>query len=269
MKKIMKQTLQSLLAILATLSLLSAASAQEPPQSRIEMLGPQFEAQAIEEAPDRHQPPRGGDTLARIRFWNQAMLKANSLDHTPVRPGENRVFGEQFGPSRTSRAFAIVHIAIFDAVNAIVGGYRSYTGIPRARFGASVDAAIAQAAHDTLVAVYPSQAPTFDSLLVTDLREIPDGRAKTDGIATGRAAAAAILAMRRNDGSDHLEPCVVLPCPTGGGLYPTSDDPGKWRQDPISMNPLALGAFWGRVTPFVMNSSSQFRAPLPPDLTSA
>ena len=72
------------------------------------------------------------------------------------------MFGEQLGPGRSSRAMAIVHIAIFDAVNAIAGGYRSYTGIcRRAPSDASMEAAIAQAAHDTLVALFPSQAATL------------------------------------------------------------------------------------------------------------
>jgi hypothetical protein len=60
-----------------------------------------------------------------VRRWNQIAIDASGLDHTPVAPGEDRVFGEQVGPGRASRAMAIVHIAIFDAVNAIVGGYQS------------------------------------------------------------------------------------------------------------------------------------------------
>ena len=64
--------------------------------------------------------------------WNQIAIDATGLDHTPVAPGENRVFGEQLGPGRASRAMAIVHIAIFDAINAILGGYQSYTGIESA-----------------------------------------------------------------------------------------------------------------------------------------
>src|SRR5436190_24225915 len=105
-------------------------------------------------------PTQGLDTLHR---WNLIAINASGLDHTPVAPGENRVFGEQFGPGRASRAMAIVHIAIFDAVSAIAGGYRSYTGLPPARAGTSMDVAVAQAAHDTLVALFPSQAASFDA----------------------------------------------------------------------------------------------------------
>src|SRR5262249_45191410 len=128
---------------------------------------------------------------------------------------------------------------------------------------------IALAAHDTLIAVYPSQRPKFDQLLADDLALIPDGNSKDRGIALGRDAAARILALRANDGSQHLEPCVVLPCPTGGLLYPTSNEPGRCRQDPISMSPLALGALWRVVAPFVITSASQFRSPAPPALTSS
>jgi hypothetical protein len=156
---------------------------------------------------------------------------------------------------------AIVHIAIFDSVNAIVGGYRSYTGIHRVHENTSVDSAIAQAAHDTLVAVFPSQAPGFDQKLAEDLSDIQNGQAKTNGINLGHLAAAAILALRSNDGSQHAEPRL-------GVDFFTSDEPGKWRQDPISLIPIALGAHWGEVDPFVLRSGHQFRVPAPPPLRS-
>ena len=90
------------------------------------------------------------DARSRLVHWNGIAIDASGLDHTPVAPGEDRIFGEQLGPGRASRAMAIVHIAIFDAVNAIHNEWNSYTGIEPAPPGASVDAAIAQAAHDTL-----------------------------------------------------------------------------------------------------------------------
>ena len=133
---------------------------------------------------------------------------------------------EQLGPLRTARAFAIVHIAIFDAVNAIVGGYKSYTGLSPARKGASMHAAIAQAAHDTLVELFPSQTKSFDALLAEDLSKIHDGRAKKDGIDLGRQAAAAILALRANDGSQHDEELYgdrVHACCRAGQVAPRPD----------------------------------------------
>ena len=149
----------------------------------------------------RYQPPEGSDPAGRIRYWNQIMLTANAIDHAPL--GEIAPVGEQLGPHRTARAFAIVHIAIFDAVNAIVGGYESYTGIPPAGGRASVDAAIAKAAHDTLAALYPSQEEILDELLTEDLDRIPGGSEKQNGIETGLCAAKAILGLRSDDGSEH------------------------------------------------------------------
>lgn len=117
-----------------------------------------------------------------VHHWNEIAINASGLDHTPVAPAENRVFGEQLGPARAARAMAIVHIAIFDVVNAITGGYQSYTGIPRVLAGTSMNAAIAQTAHDTLVALFPSQRTTFDAFAADDLSRIPDGLGKVNGI---------------------------------------------------------------------------------------
>lgn len=206
----------------------------------------------------------GGSTLSRIIHWNSIAIDASGLDHTPVPPGDPRVFGEQLGPGRSARAMAIVHTAIFDAVNAIEGGYASYTGIPPAQNNTSVDSAIAQAAHDTLVAMFPSQEAAFDEELTEDLGNIPNGQAKMRGIALGRQAAEAILELRSNDGSAHAEPVLVQ----NGGDWVTSNLPGRWRQDPISLIPLALGGHWGEVNPFVLQSANQFRTPAPPALKS-
>ena len=203
----------------------------------------------------------GFSSTAQVRHWNEIAINTSGIDHTPVTPGENRVFWEQLGPGRTGRAMAIVHIAIFDAVNAIAGDYQSYTGLPPAPPGTSMDAAIAEAAHDTLVALYPSQTASFDERLVEDLSQIQDGDAKANGIDLGRRAAAAILALRADDGSLTADPGV-------GVDFITSDEPGKWRQDPISRFPLIVGAYWGEVNPFVLESADQFRAPPPPSMDS-
>src|SRR2546427_8181717 len=106
--------------------------------------GPFYKAPAQPRAPSTHSPQQGSASTSWVRRWNGIAIDASGLDHTPVAPGENRVFGEQFGPGRASRAMAIVQIAIFDAVNAIAGGYRSYGGLPLAPRGTSMKAAIAQ-----------------------------------------------------------------------------------------------------------------------------
>src|SRR5258707_15675495 len=107
-----------------------------------------------------------------VHHWNAIAVDASGIDHTPVAPGEQRVFGENLGPGRSSRAMAIVHIAIFDAVNAIAGGHRGYTDLPAADPKTSMDAAIARAAHDSLRVLYPSQAASLDLLLLEDLDRI-------------------------------------------------------------------------------------------------
>jgi hypothetical protein len=161
---------------------------------------------------------------------------------------------------------AIVHIAIFDAVNAIFREKHGYSGIEPAPPGASVDAAIAQAAHDTLAQLFPSQARAFRTTLNDDLARLiaagHDARRLDAGRRVGRRAAAAILAQRKHDGSEKPEPRI------GIDFFP-SDAPGKWRQDPVSLIPVALGADWGRVKPFVIDSAKSFRVAPPPALNSA
>jgi hypothetical protein len=224
-------------------------------------LGPRFAPGTTTESSPQPATSTNGGAQA-LRHWNQVAMDATGLDHTPVAPGENRVFGQQLGPTRASRAMAIIHIAMFDSVAAISGDLDTYSHMKKAKHDASMNAAIAQAAHDTLVAMYPSQQPTFDQTLANELNQINDGHAKDDGIDVGQRAAAAILALRANDGSQTPEPRL-------GTQFITGNDPGKWRQDPISHSPIALGAYWGNVRPFVLQSSTQFRAPTPPSLTSS
>lgn len=249
---------------LALLAAVPSARAQDKPQDVDQYLGPNHTlAPQLEGQTQNHPTPHGPSAADRLRLWNTIAVDASGRDHTPVAPGEDRVFGEQLGPGRSARAMAIVHIAIFDAVNSVKGGYQSYTGIPRARSGASVDAAIAQAAHDTLISVFPSQTPLFDDLLAEDLGRIHvSPRSLERGLDTGRRAAAEILALRDGDGSDHPEPHM-------GTDYVPGLDAGVWRQDPISMSPVALGAHWGEVESFVMQATNQFRVPPPPAMTSA
>src|SRR5438046_1619583 len=168
-----------------------------------ELLGPLFHP--APNVPPLVGPRQGLDSLHR---WNVIAINASGLDHTPLAPGENRVFGEQLGPGRSSRAMAIVHIAMFDALDAVVGGFTSYTATQAAPGPMSVDAAISQAARDTLAALFPSQTPTFNAYLAENLAAIRNPRQKTNGIDLGHRTATAILAMRLNDGSQIPEPRV-------------------------------------------------------------
>lgn len=226
-------------------------------------LGPRFDrAKQLEPSPERcPEPPASPLSTQGLRRWNAIALDANAIDHTPVASGENRVYGEQLGPTRTSRAFAIVHIAMFDAVNGIARRYQGYNNLPPPPGDTSSQAALAQAAHDTLAALYPSQTARFDALLAEDLARIPPGRAKLNGIEFGRRAALAILERRTNDGSQRAEPVV------GVELHP-SYLPGKWRPDPVSQMPIALGAYWGQVRPFVLERAGQIAPAPPPALNS-
>jgi hypothetical protein len=98
-------------------------------------------------------------------------------------------------------------------------------------------------------------------LLGEDLAQMPDDVAKRRGVLLGRVAAAGVLARMQDDGSDHPEPLI-------GEGYVAGDGPGEWRQDPVSELPVALGARWGKVRPFVIPSGRAFRVPPPPAMTS-
>lgn len=212
---------------------------------------------------DRALPRAARDTFDRLLLWNEVALDTSAIDHTPLQPGETRVFGENFGPHRASRAMAIAHIAMFEAVNATQPKYESYVGLKPVDGDISVDAAIAVAAHDALVFAYPSQAPRLDALLATDLERIRDGKpAIRAGRRLGAAAAAAIAARRRNDGSELPEPVVGKDFTPRGTL-------GSWAVDPVTQLDVALGANWPKVKPFVLLSGDQFRPPPPPALDSA
>jgi hypothetical protein len=196
---------------------------------------------------------RKRSALTAVRHWSEVALDANAIDHARTAP-------EQIGPLRTARALAIFHIAVFDAIN---GGYRGYTGLAHVSHDTSMDAAIAQAAHDTLAALFPSQAVDFAALLAEELGRIRDGRAKRNGIDLGQRAAAAILALRAGDGSQHQEELF-------GTEYIPAAGPNKWRQDPVSEIPIALGSRWGElVMPFVLQSADQFPVAPPPALGTA
>ena len=243
------------LLLLASISL--PAFAQFPGGHR-EAFGPRYEAAPGASSEALRSVPKGMDA---VRRWNAIAIDSSGLDHTPVRPGETRVFGEQLGPCRSARAMAIVHIAMFDTINAVVGKYESFTGV-RAPLGAvSLRVAISQAAHDALTNLFPSQTTDLDRRLAEDLEETPASAMKRRSVLLGHRAAAAILAARLGDGAEHPESFL-------GVDYFTSDAAGHWRQDPISLLPIALGAHWPECKPFVMQAADQFRAPPPPPMNS-
>lgn len=217
-----------------------------------------------------NKPPRTPvSALDRYLMWNEIALDTTAIDHTPDKANPS-CFGEQFGPVRAAYALAIIHIAMFDAENPISKKFVSYSGIPPVSGNVSVDRAIAQAAHDTLVALYPGQKDRLDAIFDVDIASIPGTQAAIDkGAKLGKRAADAILDLRKNDGSQLPEPRVMATCSPGDDTcFPANTTPGLWQIDPISNIMVALGGNWPKVTPFVMTSADQFRAPVPPSLTS-
>jgi hypothetical protein len=171
------------LALTSTLFYAASAYAERPFE---DVFGPRFKASPDAQSTRPDRPSRAHDAAGALLRWNRIAIDASGLDHTPVAAGETRTFGEQLGPGRSSRAMAMVHIAMFDAVIAIVPRYKPYSALKAPPPLTSMQAAIAQAAHDSLVAEFPSQAAHFDDLLDEDLSDIPNGRAKVNGVALGR-----------------------------------------------------------------------------------
>ena len=168
-----------------------------------------------------------------------------------------------------ARMYAMVHVAIHDALNAIERHSRPYAFDERVSSAASTAAAASAAARDVLVSVIGElqESPqcildglnTVEADYAAALAAIPDGVAETDGIAVGRAAAAAIVALRASDGSNQ---------PLQDFAYPQGTAPGEYRFTPGIEPPFAFAPLWGTVTPFVLNDSSQFRPKPPYDVSS-
>lgn len=173
--------------------------------------------------------------------WNELLLQ--SLSSQPARVP-------------FARNMAMVHTAMFDAVNAIDRSFDQYAadGVKASR-GASPEAAAAQAARDTLTALYPSRQAIFDAALAENLAEISTGRA-TKGIAVGKEVARQILALRANDGAA----AIVT-------YTPPNNDPGQWQPTPPNFA-AATNVHVSQITPFAVQSSQQFRPGPPPALTS-
>ena len=154
------------------------------------------------------------------------------------------------------RSYAMMHAAMFDAVNSIDGGYTPYLTAVTGTKHASIEAAAAQAAHDVLASLYPTRLSVFDAELANSLEGIKPNRAQ-QGIRVGQIVAERLLAARANDGWNDAPPSFVLP--------PT---PGNWQPTPPSF-PAATFTHYPAVKPFATTSSSQFAPNPPPALTSA
>jgi hypothetical protein len=173
----------------------------------------------------------------------------------------NTAIANNQNPFAQARYGAIVQLAVFEAVNSITGDYHPYLGTVTAPPGASAEAAAIEAAYRVLVTYFPTSKTTLDAELASSLGSIPDGQAKADGVATGDAAASALISLRANDGSS--PPRSKVPGPPV---------PGEWQATPSCpvVNGVAVGVFfqWQNVTPFGIPSASDFLLDPPPALMS-
>jgi membrane-associated phospholipid phosphatase len=163
--------------------------------------------------------------------------------------------GAQPATIQPTRDFAIMSAAVYDAVDAIDPDHPQYLLHLKARRGAAQDAAAAEAAHDVLVAMFPTFADTLDQQLGTDLDAVKSTPARTAGIQVGARAAAELLQTRAADGS------AATPQP-----YVSTSAPGDFRATPPGFA-APVFTHWAAVTPFILRSGSQFRPP-PPALSS-
>jgi hypothetical protein len=158
---------------------------------------------------------------------------------------------KQLVNSANARGQAMLHVAVFEAVNAIEKRYTPYKLALTADRGTSREAAAASAAHDVLLALYPDQKADLDATLEKSLSAIADGEGKSKGIELGKKAAAEIISLRANDGSNSPE------------SYRPQASPGVYVPTVIPAETTAA-----KLTPWVMRAASQFRPAPPPALTS-
>ncbi len=150
------------------------------------------------------------------------------------------------GPGPMARKGALLHTAIYDAVNSFDKTHEAYLVNLDPQAGASKVAAIARAARDSMIYAYPTRAAEFESLYNTQVNGIP-AQARADGEAIGAAVAAQIISSRDVDGWN-------APAPS----YPDGTNPGEWRPTLPDFGG-AVGPGWGNCVPWAMNSPSQFR----------
>lgn len=178
--------------------------------------------------------------------WNRNLL---AIVRTP---------GVQPSSIHPTRSFAIMHAAIYDAVNAIDRTHQPYrisvAGMPS---DASQDASAAAAAHEVLVLLYPVLQTALDEQFQQSLAHIPDGPNKDLGISVGQSVADQMMALRSNDGSN-------LPAP----VFVFGNAPGDYQSTPPNF-PRPQFTGWSQVTPFGLLQASQFRPPPPPALTDS
>ena len=184
-------------------------------------------------ATDEQQNP--AQPVNAVIEWNRTLL---TMVRTP---------GAQPASIHSTRNFAILHAAIYDAVNNIEPRFSPYlVRLPDVRRSASKIAAADQAAHDVLVFLYPAFQVSLDTELQQDLALLPDNERKTQGIAVGQAVAGQLLAARSADGAN------VTPPP-----YIPGTQPGDYQLTPPNFAPADFTQ-WPQVTPFALEQANEF-----------
>jgi hypothetical protein len=180
------------------------------------------------------------ENAAVISDWNATAMTTLAGDKTRA-------------PQEWALYLAFMHAAMYDAVVGVEGRYRPYVFHDRAPAGASATAAAA--AYKILETYEPYAQQSLDDALAASLAGIPDGTAKTDGVAFGERMARKMIALRANDGRN---------APV---LFTKPPAPGVWRPTPPDFLPMAV-PWLGGVTPLLVRSATQFGPPPPPALTS-
>jgi PAP2 superfamily len=184
------------------------------------------------------------DNFDTILEWNEVLLKANAADHGLEKP-------EQGGPILTSRAFAIVSAAMYDAYNSIEHIGSSYMVSAPFTQGANTDAAVAQAAYQTLIELFPSQKAMFDCELMESLARTSDGASEDLGRAVGKHVADQFLAIRDADNYEKLN---------ADGKYVPNNKPGFHNVDPLHPHQGFYGAGAMEINPFAVQDVDQFQS---------
>ena len=177
-----------------------------------------------------------------VTDWNQTAIRATEIAGAPV-------------PVQT-RVMAMVHAAIFDAINAVERKYTVYAVDMRTTPETSAEVAAAAAAHGILERLYPPQKAIIDAALASSLTRIPDGPAKANGLRLGQEVAERLFTLRKDDGSAAQQSYSFS---TGAGVY---------QATPL-MNANPVLPQWRNVKPFTIANAKQFAFAGPPALTSA
>jgi membrane-associated phospholipid phosphatase len=191
-------------------------------------------------------PATTASSVDPVVQWNRTLLQIV------------RTAGAQPATVHPTRSFAMLHVAMYDAVNAIDRTHAPYlirlSGVSRT---ASEDAAAAAAGHEVLLTLYPLFSARLDQQLQQSLAQVPDGAKKTEGVRIGHDVADSILARRSNDGS------AAQPIP-----FIFGNAPGDYQSTPPNFPLQPQFTHWSHVTPFALERANQFRPGPPPALTS-